>query len=196
MLKHFTLFMFKVFGWKINGAFPSHIRKGILVAAPHTSNWDFVFAIAFFYKLKIPFRYTIKQEWLKRFFIGNIMNKSGAIGVDRSKHANMVDAIAELFETNDDIIIVVQPEGTRKLAKKWKTGFYQVALKANVPLILGSLDYRKKIAYIGPSFMPTGDYYKDMEILKEFYKDITPKRPENFCLEIYDPADQKESKGS
>ncbi len=190
MLKYFTLLIFSLLGWKVKGFFPPHIKKGILIAAPHTSNWDFIFALAYFYKLKIPFRYTIKQEWLERFFIGGIMKKSGAIGIDREQRKNMVDALSDIFNNEDNIVLIIQPEGTRKNTKYWKTGFYRAAQKAEVPLVLGYLDYKKKTAGIGPSFIPTGDYKKDMDVLKDFYKDINPKHPERFSLDIYKPTEQ------
>ena len=186
MLKIFTIFLFTIMGWKVQGKMPAHINKCILVAAPHTSNVDFLLAMAAFYKMKLPIRYLIKQEWLNVFLLKGIFKNSGALGVERSKNNTMVDALAELITTSEEnMAVMISPEGTRKLAPKWKTGFYYAALKARVPIVLSHLDYAKKIAAIGPSFMPSGCFKKDMLILKNYYKDITPKFPEQFSLDIY-----------
>ncbi len=98
----------------------------------------------------------------------------------------MVDTMAEIIrDSKGKMALMIAPEGTRKLTHIWKTGFYYTALKAGVPLVLTYLDYSKKVAFIGPSFMPSGCYKKDMLILKEFYKDVIPKYPKNFSLDIY-----------
>ncbi len=188
LLKSFSVFLFKAMGWKTIGEFPGHLKKGVLVAAPHTSNWDYILAMAYFYILKIPFRYTIKKEWLERPVIGKIMRDAGAVGVKRDKNSNLVDTLAKILNDAEEMVLVVQPEGTRKPVKIWKTGFYRTAMQAKVPLILGYLDYEKKLAGLGPIFMPTGDFKKDMDILKDFYKDKKGKNPENFILDIYDPS--------
>ena len=188
LLKNVSLFMFKTMGWKTAGSeIPKDIKKAVIACAPHTSNMDYILAMAFFYKLNLPFGYTIKKEWLERPVVGKIMSDSGAIGVERSKKGNFVDYLADILIKNEEMMLAVQPEGTRKPVRIWRTGFYQTALKANVPIILAYLDYEKKEAGIGPIFMPTGDYKKDMDILKDFYKDKTPQKPENFILEIYEP---------
>ncbi len=188
LLKTVSLFMFKAMGWKtVVAEVPKDIKKAIIACAPHTSNMDYMLAMAVFYRLNLPFKYTIKKEWLERPVIGKIMADSGAIGVERGKKGNVVDYLASIFNEHEKIMLAVQPEGTRKPARIWRTGFYQTALKAKVPIILAYLDYEKKEAGLGPIFMPTGDYKKDMDILKDFFKDKTPKNPENFILDIYDP---------
>ena len=92
--------------------------------------------------------------------------------------------MADLIMSNDRIVLAFPPEGTRKLVEKWKTGFYYVALKAKVPIVMCSLDYRKKEVNIGEYFIPTGDYKKDMNIVREFYKDVTARHPSKFSLAI------------
>lgn len=179
-------------GWRIEGGPPKNVNKYIMVAAPHTSNFDYIFAMATFYQLKLPVKYLIKREWLDNFLIGKMLKTSGAIGVNRSKSTTMVDALANLLtDSKENMALVVPAEGTRKLVHKWKTGFYYVALKAQVPLQLCYLDYPKKLAGMGPIFMPTGDFEKDMEILKDFYKDIVPRHPDRFSLDIYLPEDEE-----
>jgi 1-acyl-sn-glycerol-3-phosphate acyltransferase len=186
LLKLITVMMFRISGWKLVGEFPSHIKKCIVVGAPHTSNFDFIYALAGFYKLKIPIRYLIKEDWLKFPLLKTLFKKSGAISVNRSKTNTMVDALAEsITSAKDSLVLLITPEGTRKYAPVWKTGFYHTALKANVPIVLSSLDYAKKLAIIGPHFMPTGCYKRDMLTLKNFFQKITPRYPQNFCPDIY-----------
>ncbi len=188
MLKYFTLFLFRICGWKVRGEIPQNIKKSIVVAGPHTSNFDFLFAMAGFYRLKLPVKYLLKKEWLDNFFLSKIFNNSGALGVERNKNNSMVDAIADLITSHEDNLhIMISPEGTRKLTKRWKTGFYYAALKAKVPLVLSSLDYSKKLAHIGPAFMPTGCFKRDMIIVKEYYQNPVPKYPDKFSLQIYEP---------
>lgn len=191
MLKTFSAFLFTVMGWKMQGKVPAEIKKCIVVAAPHTSNYDLLLALAGFYKMKIPVRYLVKREWVDFFPLSKIFKASGALGVDRSKSNSLVDNLAAMItNSTENMAVMISPEGTRKLILKWKTGLYYAALKAKVPIVLSSLDYAKKVAAIGPIFMPTGNYQEDMQILKNYYKDITPKYPELFSLEIY-PLEEK-----
>jgi 1-acyl-sn-glycerol-3-phosphate acyltransferase len=193
MLKYLTLIMFTLMGWKVRGSVPSHIKKCVLIAAPHTSNYDYILAMATFYKMKVPFRYLIKQEWLDKFLVGRLMKASGAIGVNRAQRANLVNSLADIMDKAKDLVLMVPPEGTRKLTRPWKTGFYYVALQAKVPIILSSLDYKKKIAEVGPHFMPSGDFKKDMDILKNYYQNISAKYPHRFSLDIYLPTPEVSS---
>lgn len=186
MIKYITIFFFTVMGWRIHGKIPSDIKKCVMIAAPHTSNWDYIYSLAACYKLKLPIRLLIKKDWVDVFLIGSLIKRAGGIGVDRSQKLNLVDSLADLIsKPTEDVMLMIPPEGTRKLVEQWKTGFYYVALKAKVPIVLSFLDYKKRIAGIGPHFMPTGNFEKDMQILKDFYKDISPKFPEKFCLDIY-----------
>lgn len=194
MLKWLALLLFKLGGWKQYGQIPDDVDKCIVVGGPHTSNFDLIFAYAGFIKMKVPVRFLIKKEWLRHFPLKNILLSAGAVGIDRAKKGEtMVDKLAELLiNSKERMSVLITPEATRKHACKWKTGFYHAALKANVPIYLSHLDYAKKEAVLGPGFMPTGDFKKDMEIVKEHYKDVTPKYPENFCLKIY-LDDEKEA---
>jgi 1-acyl-sn-glycerol-3-phosphate acyltransferase len=186
MLKLISTAIFKLQGWKMDGDFPAEHDKCVVIVAPHTSNFDFIYGIVASYKVRLPVRYLIKEEWAKHFLVGNLINASGGIGITRSEKKNMVDHMAELINKTERIALAFPPEGTRRLVKKWKTGFYYVALKANVPIVMCALDYGKKRVFIGEYFMPTGDIKNDMEIVREFYKDIKAKYPEKFSLAIFD----------
>lgn len=169
---------FKITGWKLNGNLMPDQRRSVMVAAPHTSNWDFIYARAAFYLMDAPIRFTIKKEFM-RFPFGGLLRSMGAIPIDRSKNTRMVDAMIRIFdETPDDICVMVTPEGTRKYQPRWRRGFYYVAQGAGVPIVLGYLDYAKKEAGIGPSIVPSGDIEADMEKIMAFYRTKTGKFPE------------------
>ncbi|MCP4442019.1 MAG: acyltransferase [Aureispira sp.] len=179
----------KLFGWKFIGEAPPEVHKQcVLIAAPHTTNWDYPFAVATMSALGVKIRYTIKKEWMHfplRLFFGPM----GGIGINRTpknpgdKRPSMVEAIADLFNEHEKLCIMVPAEGTRSLRKQWKTGFYYIALTANVPIVLGYLDFEKKISGIGKVIYPTGNLEKDMGEIMEFYKDIKGKHPKKFMLD-------------
>ncbi len=156
MIRFLFRLLFKLRGWKIEGGIPSEIKKCVIVAAPHTSNWDFVFGLAAADFFKVDFKYLAKKELFK-FPIKRLLLNTGGIPVERSKHTNLVDNIVEIFNSNESMIIMFPPEGTRGKVKRWKSGFYHVALKAQVPIVLGYLDYSKRTACLGTRFMPSVD---------------------------------------
>ncbi|MFA0964199.1 1-acyl-sn-glycerol-3-phosphate acyltransferase [Roseivirga sp. BDSF3-8] len=183
MVRALAKFLFFVSGWRLGGKFPADVKKAVMVAAPHTSNWDLVYARAAFYLMGIPVRFTIKKEWIKGP-MGWFLKKLGAIAIDRQKfksadkRGSSVAAMIELFDSREELVVLVTPEGTRKYAEKWKTGFYYVALGAKLPIVLGYLNYKEKVAGIGPAIQPTGDIEIDMEKIKDFYRKIPAKYPD------------------
>jgi 1-acyl-sn-glycerol-3-phosphate acyltransferase len=181
MMKYISRFILWFLGWKINGVVPPGVDKAIVIVAPHTSNWDFVMGRMAYFAMGIKVTFLIKKEV---FFwpAGPIIRAMGGESVDRSKSNNMVDQIAQQFEQHKKKYIVITPEGTRSLVKNWKRGFYFIALKAQVPITLGFLDYRKKEGGIGPSFRPCGDYDKDLKMIEAFYANKTARHPERFNL--------------
>lgn len=148
-----------------------------MIAAPHTSNWDLLYARAAFYIMNIPVRYTIKKE-LFFFPLGSFLKALGGIPIDRKIKTNMVDKMIDLYTQYDELCILITPEGTRSYSNEWKKGFYHIANGANIPISLGYLDYAKKHAGVGPLIVPTGDYQKDLEVIQDFYRGITAKYPE------------------
>ncbi|HZJ84035.1 MAG TPA: 1-acyl-sn-glycerol-3-phosphate acyltransferase [Syntrophomonadaceae bacterium] len=176
--------LFKMAGWKTVGRLPSDVKKYIIVAAPHTSNWDFFYARATAYILDIKVNYLIKSDWLV-FPLSIFFKITGAIGVKRKKgKKGLVDKLVEKINKVDELAIIVAPEGTRKAVNRWKTGFYHLAVQAELPIALAYLDYAKKEAGIGAIIYPSGNYYGDMFKIREFYKSITPKFPENYRINI------------
>lgn len=176
--KFLSRLLFKATGWTLKGELTPQNRRSVMIAAPHTSNWDFVYARAAFYLMDAPIRFTIKKEFMRSPF-GGLLRSMGALPVDRSKNTRMVDAMVQIIkDTPGDMCVMVTPEGTRKYQPRWRRGFYHVALEAGVPIVLGYLDYRNKEAGIGPTLIPTGDIEADIEEIKSFYRTKTGKYPE------------------
>lgn len=176
-MKKLSSFIFRVLGWKVEGQIPSGMKKYIVVAAPHTSNWDFFYAFLYFNILDIKINFFMKREWF--FFpVGLFLKSVGGVPVDRSKKEDLISKIAEKFEYFDELALFVTPEGTRGYNPNWKTGFYRIAQKANVPIVLGYLDYSEKVAGVSPVFKTTGDLEKDIKSIKDFYRNIKGKFPE------------------
>lgn len=186
MYKLIAKLFFAAKGWKLQGSLPPEIKKCVLIAAPHTSNWDFLYGSCAWILFDLKVKYLIKKEWFRFPFTG-LMKSLGGIPVDRNKTTNLVEGIVELINREEKIIVLMTPEATRKKVDKWKTGFYYLAVKANIPIVLGKINFRNRIATLGDSFMPSGNIEKDFEIIREFYKDVVGRVPENFSVESIRP---------
>jgi 1-acyl-sn-glycerol-3-phosphate acyltransferase len=173
-----------VFGWKTNLKSENYIKKCVMIAAPHTSNWDLVFAMAFYWKEGVESHFFIKDDWTKGIH-GWFIRKMGGIGVTRGKKNNLVESAVKTFLEREEFILLVPAEATRKRVNKWKRGFYVIAEQAKVPVSLGYLDYKKKVAGLGPIINLTGDFESDMTKIQDFYKNINAKYPENYNPQIF-----------
>ncbi len=180
-MKYFCKWYLKLIGWKIGSRLDPAIKQCVLVAAPHTSNYDYPIALATLYACGIRVQFLAKDSLFK-FPLGILMKASGGIPVDRSKHHNMVDSMIRMFQEKKELILMIPAEGTRSYVKEWKSGFYHTALGAKVPIVLGYLDYGKKIAGFGDLFYPTGEYQKDLLEIQKFYRQFTAKYPEQSSL--------------
>ena len=179
--------IFKLLGWKVTHFLSNDIKRCVIIVAPHTSNWDFIFGMGAVKVMKLNQRFAIKKEWI-RFPFKRLMLALGALPIDRKKedlHENKssVDAIAELFEGRNELRMIITPEGTRSKTEKWKSGFYYVALKANVPIALAFINYETKSCGIDKIIYPSGDFKSDMKIIMDFYRNIKGGNPENFSLD-------------
>ena len=179
MQKLFVFFL-KLFGW--NYELPVKIPdKCVICIAPHTSNWDFVIGMVFYKSIGGKPNVLMKKEWF--FFPLSYLFKSlGALPVDRKKRTSVSDQMVEVFHSKDYFQLAIAPEGTRSKSVQWKTGFYYIALNANVPITLAYIDYSKKEVGVKEIFYPTGDATRDIEEIKNHYKDVSAKHPKKFAI--------------
>jgi 1-acyl-sn-glycerol-3-phosphate acyltransferase len=166
-------------GWRTEGERPKE-RRFVLIAAPHTSNWDLVYLLA------LSELFEVRVSWMGKDAIfrppfGWLMKRLGGIPVVRGKSNNLVFQAAQRFATSDELALVVPAEGTRSAVEHWKSGFYHIARRAEVPIVLGYLDYARKRGGFGPSLRPTEDVGKDMDQIRAFYADKVAKYPEDFA---------------
>ena len=159
--------MLRLCGWRLEGEKPP-VDKMVIVAAPHNTNWDLPFTLLAAMGFGIPAVFTIKDWW---FFwpIGPIMYWCGGIPIDRSKSANTVGQLVEAFDESEKMFLVIPPEGTRKQVKYWKLGFYWIAVGANVPILLASIDYKKRVVCLADLVYPSGNFAQDFPKIREFY---------------------------
>jgi 1-acyl-sn-glycerol-3-phosphate acyltransferase len=184
-------FILKVFGWKVEADNMSRIKKAVIIMAPHTSYWDFPIGRLGLMSRKVSIKTMIKKESFG-FPLGIFMRALGGIPVDRGNSQKTVKSITDQFAKADEFILLIAPEGTRKLNHRWKKGFYFIAQKAGVPIILGFLDYSKKIAGLGPVIFPSGDYDEDLKKIQDFYSDKVARHPEKFNLSsMYQKAENQ-----
>lgn len=168
----------KLAGWRIEGRAPSE-PKFVLIAAPHTSNWDFPFMLLVCFALRAKIFWMGKASLFPPL-VGGIMRWLGGIPVDRSRKGNLVQSTIDAFNREASLIVVIPPEGTRSKVTHWKTGFYYIAQGAKVPIALGFLDFKRKLAGIDRLFAPTGNIESDMVEIQAFYANITGKNPRQF----------------
>jgi 1-acyl-sn-glycerol-3-phosphate acyltransferase len=169
LLRAGSLAYLKIAGWRIEGELPANARKCVLIAAPHTSNWDLPYTLmaAFVLRLNV---YWIGKASLFRAPFGAVMRWLGGIPVQREQSSNLVAAsIKALKAAEGSVQLIVPPEGTRGKSTHWKSGFYYIALGAEVPILLAFMDYADKRAGLGPAFQPSGDIDRDMAAIKAYY---------------------------
>ncbi len=165
-------------GWRAEGDRPRH-RKYVLIAAPHTSNWDLPHMLALAWSQDVHVQWAGKRA-IFRFPFGTFMRLMGGLPVDRSRHTGLVGRIVEMIQEAEEIVLAVPPEGTRGRADYWKSGFYRIALGAGVPIYTGYLDYSRKRGGFGEPLEPTGDVAADMERIRARYRPEMARYPEKF----------------
>lgn len=171
--------MLNLTGWRPVGEVPTGLSKAVLIAAPHTSNWDFVWAIFAAWHFGLHIRWLGKES-LFRSPLGWLLRLLGGVSVDRSAPHGLVGEVASAFKTSDKLLLMVPAEGTRGYRDYWKSGFYYMSREAGVPILLGYLDYERKEACIGRRFDPTGDLAKDMDVIRAWYTGRVGKYPDQF----------------
>lgn len=159
-------------GWTFDSALPRE-RKYIVLGVPHTSNWDGVLLLALSQAIGLPLAFMIKAEWV-RGPMGPVMRRLGAVAIDRARAGDVVGAMIEELGRRDELVLVIPPEGTRGRAEQWKSGFYRIAIGADVPVVPGYLDYGRKRAGFGPAMYMSGDAHADMDRIRAFYAEQAP----------------------
>lgn len=172
--------LYKKLGWK-KEITESHPDKYIICLAPHTSNWDFIIGLLYSRAEGVKINFLMKKEW---FFwpLGCLFRHLGGIPVFRAKHMSMTDCLAETAVKASSFRLCVTPEGTRSLNPDWKKGFYFIAFKAGIPILLYGLDYSQKAIVCKRTVIPTGDWEKEMKEIKSYFKDFKGKKPELFTV--------------
>ncbi len=175
MISKLAHFLLRILGWRIVGGRPP-FKKYVLVGAPHTSNWDFLYfyLAALALEMKISF---LAKDSLFRGPLGIALRRMGGIPVIRSRSTNMVDQMVEIFSNREELILLIPPSGTRKRTEYWKSGFYFIALGAHVPLALAIMDFARNEVGIVHWFMPTGNIKRDVDILRGIYSSVEAKFP-------------------
>ena len=178
MKQRFARWLLQTLGWKLEGARPEHDRY-VLIAVPHTSNWDFLLMLAF------AAAFNIKVTWMAKhslFFppMGWIMRAMGGMPIVRHENRNVVDSMVEVFSTLPELVLVVPAEGTRQGTAHWESGFYHIARQAGVPIVPSFLDFGGKRGGFGPALVTSGDVRADMQYFRDFYQGMKGKFPDKF----------------
>ena len=169
-------FILKILGWKVINELPDD-KKYMLIAAPHTSNWDFPLGLIVKSSQKIKLKFLGKGALFDSPF-GWFFRALGGIPVYRKKKLNMVDQMVQEFNSREQMILAMSPEGTRSYLDYWKSGFYHIAHKSGVPIAMATLDFGNKIVKLSSAFMPSGNIQEDMKIIKAFFENVKGKNPE------------------
>ena len=176
MLRAIARLILRIGGWTAIGGLPD-APKAVIIAAPHTSNWDGFWALVYKVYIGAEIHFFAKHS-LFWFPLGNLLRALGGVELDRQRAGSAVKQAVEMFEKHDSYYFGLAPEGTRTRKPGWKSGFYRIAQEAGVPLYLGSLDYKRKRIGIGPRFDLSGDQDADLARLREFYADKQGRWPE------------------
>jgi 1-acyl-sn-glycerol-3-phosphate acyltransferase len=168
----------RLFGWTLSGN-PPDLKKYIILAAPHTSNWDAanMLAMASMYRIRI---HWVGKHTLFKWPLGPLIRWLGGVPVDRTSRHGSVKQLAAEFAIREELRLVIAPEGTRRRAENWKSGFYFIACEAQVPIVFGLLDYKKKVGGLCEVIYPTGDITADMEKIRQFYSEAQGKYADKF----------------
>ncbi len=177
-MKTFTRFILQtIFGWKTVGEFPKDLKKYVLIGAPHTHWSDFFLGLGVKYSQELQINYIGKASLFKPPF-GFIFKALGGAPIDRSKSSNKVNAIVNIFNSRDQFILALSPEGTRRKVTTWKTGFYYIAKEANVPIVMATLDFKNKQVKISKPYYTTDNKDEDFNFFYKYFEGVEGKVPE------------------
>jgi len=177
-VKWLALKLVKLMGWRVVGEMPDH-PKMVIIAAPHTSNWDGYWLLVYKVAYGVDVKFFVKKQMFW-FPMSLLLNGMGGVPLDRRDSRSAVKQAVTAFNENDDYLFGLAPEGTRSKTQGWKSGFYRIAEEAGVPVVFGYLDYSLKQGGFGPEMIPPGNVSEDMDVIRDFYSDIQAKYPESF----------------
>lgn len=169
--------LLRLFGWRVTGTLPDE-PKLMVIAAPHTSNWDWVFAMGALWALEVRINYLIKDTAFV-WPLSWILRATGGVPTNRAAPAGMVEELVERIDRNPEIILVITPEGTRARVERWKTGFLRIAELARLPIVQVSWDYPSRTIHLGPVATPGGDTETDITAIRTYYRRFQGRNPEN-----------------
>lgn len=170
------------FGWRLVDDFPD-VPKAVVIGGPHTSNWDGIFTFAAMMQIGLDAHLMIKASAVQGVH-GPVLRWMGALPIDRSKAGDVVEQSVEQFRAHEKFAIVVAPEGTRRGAEQWKSGFYRIAHAAGVPIVLATANYEKKEIAFPAVFHPTGDVQGDIRQIQTYYAVVPPRHPERLSAPL------------
>ncbi len=180
-LQRFNQFLLRLIGWRVEGGLPDTPRF-VAILFPHTSNWDLPIGLICAHAIGLfaafPYGFMVKDSAFRWPVIGPLIRWWGGIAIDRSARYNAVDQMAEILRQRESLMLAITPEGTRQKAPYLKSGFYYIALKAGVPILPAFLDYRRRLACLGPVLWPTGQVEVDLQTLRAFYAGVVPLYPD------------------
>lgn len=196
ILHYLARFVFWVMGWKVVGHVPA-APKMLVTAGPHTANLDGFLMIMTSWIVRVKLSWITKVE-LTESTVGPIVKAAGGVGIDRKSGFNTVQQMVQKFEETDQLALAIAPEGTRRKLNHWKSGFYWMAVGANVPIYMGRLDYGRKVVDLShPLVYPSGDIEKDIEIIFDAYRNLTPKHPEKYSdMRLRPSATKRQHEGA
>ncbi|MGV6819677.1 MAG: 1-acyl-sn-glycerol-3-phosphate acyltransferase [Parvularcula sp.] len=169
----------KLTRWRIEGDWPRH-HKMVVVAAPHTSNWDGIYMLAAAGYYRAPLKWMGKKS-LTTGPLGGIVKWLGCVPIDRSSANDVVGQMCEAFDHTEKLMLLIPPEGTRSRTEAWKTGFYHIAHQADVPIVMSVLDFGTRTIRVSGEILPSGDYGADLPLIQSHYADAVGKRAAKFA---------------
>jgi 1-acyl-sn-glycerol-3-phosphate acyltransferase len=167
-----------VLGWKLEGEFPD-VHKAVMVAAPHTSNWDGAITLGVVLAMRLNIHWMGKDSMF-RWPFGGLLRWMGGIPVDRRTGRGLVQTTIDKLNENPHYIVLISPEGTRSATREWKTGFYKIAHGAKVPIVLAYIDFARKVVGFGPLVQSSGDMEREMQNIRAFYNDKVARHAVRF----------------
>jgi 1-acyl-sn-glycerol-3-phosphate acyltransferase len=183
-LRLVTNFIFRLIGWRVEGALPD-LPKYVIIAAPHSSNWDFLMFLGVIFHLRGNVKFMGKAELFRNLF-GWFFYWCGGIAVDRSKSQGLVEQMVDACGKSEKFILTIAPEGTRHHVTEWKMGFYHIARNAGIPVVMAVVDGKKKTMRVGQVFYPTQNMEEDIKTIQGYFEGMTGLNPRKKYIVLKD----------